>query len=93
MESILRSPNPRDLYEREEDNMPLWAKILYRYGVPSAIALGLVWLIATRIMGSLERIENSQHEHASSTAFYLRQICLSNAEAGGHTPYFCDPSR
>lgn len=89
MESILK-PNPREAYEREEDGMPLWAKILYRYGVPSAIALGLVWLIAARLMAGVDRIEQSQHDHAVSTAFYLRQICISNAEAAGHTPAICD---
>ncbi len=87
MESIVR--NPRDVYEREDDNMPLWAKVLYRYGVPSAIALGLVWLIGTRILNGIERIELSQQQHNMSTSFYLRQICTLNAEAAGHNPALC----
>lgn len=90
MESIVR-PNPRETYEREEDTMPLWAKILYRYGVPSVIALGLVWLIGTRILATMERIEQSQQRHEMSTQFYLRQICITGAAAAGQPSGLCNP--
>lgn len=83
--------NPRNKWDREEDGMPLWAKILYKYGVPSAIALGLVWIVSTRILAGIDEIKTDQKQHSMMTGFYLYQICVTAAEQAGRSEALCDP--
>lgn len=89
--------NTRQVYEREEDNMPIWAKILYRYGVPSAIALFLVWVVATRILGAMDMMMKSVnemhteiHEHMTQTGFYMHSMCVGISVQSGQNPAVCD---
>ena len=91
--------NPRQAFERETDNMPVWAKILYKYGVPSAIALFLVWFIAVQLLAavrdvqaSLKRVEEGIHNHAYQTSFYMRAMCINTAVQSGQSTALCDPS-
>lgn len=83
--------NPRQKWDREEDGMPLWARVFYKYGVPSAIALGLVWLVATRLLAGIDEIKQDQKQHSMLTGFYLYQICVMAAEQNGRSEAVCDP--
>lgn len=90
--------NPRQVYERENDNMSLWMRVLYKYGVPSAIALFLVWFIAVQLLGevrgvqaTLQRVEQGVHDHAYQTNFYMRAMCINTAIQAGQNTAQCDP--
>lgn len=83
--------NPRQKWDREEDGMPLWASVLYKVGVPSAIALGLVWLMALKLLAGMDDIKSDQKQHSLMTAFYLYQICVASAEQSGRSEATCDP--
>lgn len=81
------------------DSLPLWAKLIYVYGVPSAIAMGLVWLLATQGLKSQEAVLRSQevtrqemHDHSFQTSFYMRSMCISLAELAGKSATQCDPN-
>lgn len=84
---------PTDQWKRETDRLPLWANILYKYGVPSAIALFLVWFITGRLLASVETMKSEMHDHVFSSAFYMKQICVSMAKQAGTPPEACEPPR
>lgn len=78
--------------------MALWARVLYKYGVPSAIALFLVWVVATQLLAavrdiqsSLQRVESGIHDHSFQTNFYMRAMCVNTAVQAGKPPAVCDP--
>lgn len=81
--------------------MPLWAKVLYRYGVPSAIALFLVWFVSARILktmedmksdmnGSLKSIGSEVHDHVFQTGYYMHAMCVMTAKQSGQPASLCE---
>lgn len=83
--------NTRQKWDREADGMPLLVSVLYKYGVPSAIALGLVWLMALKVLAGIDDIKADQKQHSMMTSFYLYQICVATAEQSGRSEALCDP--
>jgi preprotein translocase subunit SecY len=90
--------NPREVYERETDRMTLWARVLYKYGVPSAIALFLVFIIASQlvkavgdIQATLIKVQQSIHDHAYQTNYYMRATCINTAIQAGQSASLCEP--
>ena len=80
--------------------MPIWARIIYKYGVPSAIALFLVWIVATQLLAavrdiqdSLRRVETGIHDHSYQTNFYMRATCINTAVQAGQNVALCDPPK
>lgn len=78
--------------------MPVWARILYKYGVPSAIALFLVWFIAGQLNKNVQAINEKMdhigsevHDHVFQTNFYQHSICVMTAKQSGQPISLCDP--
>lgn len=59
---------------QNQDGMPWWVKAITFFGVPSAIAMYLVYILANNISGSIHSISNTLLEHNSMTAALVRQI-------------------
>ena len=54
-------------------------KLAVKYGVAGAIALFLVWWLASNVSGQVTKIQETLGAHVTETNFYLRQICLNTA--------------
>jgi len=54
---------------------PLWVKVLYRYGVPAVIALGLTWTLTHDVAANVAAMRTEHLE----IRIYLRAICLNAA--------------
>jgi hypothetical protein len=69
---------------RDEDDtngdLPVWARITFKWGVGSAIALYLVYQVTQAFGSTLVTIRDEQRTHISETNFYLRQVCLNTAK-------------
>lgn len=90
--------NTRQQWDREEDNMALWARILYKYGVPSGIALFLVWFTALQLNSSIKQVQDQLntiktevHDHVFQTGFYMRAVCIMTAKQSGQPVSMCEP--
>lgn len=67
-----------------------WANIIYKYGIPSALALYLVWHMTTTQAAVLERIDRTTTAHTAATVdskerenrmeSYLRLLCSFSAK-------------
>ena len=62
---------------------PIWARILYRYGVPAGIALFLTYFLTQNVSRDVASVAMSQRimqaEH-QELRFFLRAICINTAE-------------
>ncbi len=56
-------------------NTPMWVKVLYRYGVPAVIALGLTWTLTHDVAANVSAMRAEHQE----IRFYLRAICINSA--------------
>ena len=59
--------------------MPLWMKFVSAVGVPSAIAIYLVWFLGTAVLGA---IQGHAEQHAAETRVLtsvLQQLCANTA--------------
>lgn len=61
-------------YEVNGDT-PMWAKVLYRYGVPAAIALFLTYTLTHDVSANVAAMRAEHQE----LRFYLRAICINAA--------------
>jgi hypothetical protein len=48
-------------------------------GVPSVIALGLVWFLSGRVSADIERHDRETQEYLSRLITVSRQICINTA--------------
>jgi hypothetical protein len=53
---------------QKDDKQPIWMQILFKVGVPSAIAMYLVYVFASGGMTLLANIDKSQHQHIADTS-------------------------
>lgn len=64
-----------------EDEMngdtPVWVKVLYRYGVPAVIALGLTWTLTHDVSANVAAMRAEHME----LRFYMRAICINSAQS------------
>lgn len=61
-------------------NLPVWAKFVSAVGVPSAIAIYLVWFLGSAVLGA---ITSHADEHAAEIRVLtsvLQQLCSNTAE-------------
>ena len=61
-------------------SVPLWMKFISAVGVPSAIAIYLVWFLGTAVLGA---IEDHAEAHAAETRVLtsvLQQLCANTAQ-------------
>jgi hypothetical protein len=78
MSSILTS----SISNGNGDN-PWYIKVLYTYGIPSVIALGLVWFLAARIDRQLETLVDTLNAHHNSTAVVEKIVGAQNDAVRG----------
>jgi hypothetical protein len=78
MSSILTSSIPKG----NGDN-PWYIKVLYTYGIPSVIALGLVWFLAARIDRQLETLVDTLNTHHTSTSVVEKIVGAQNDAVRG----------
>lgn len=68
-----------------EDEMngdtPVWAKVLYRYGVPAGIALFLTWTLTHDVSANVAAMRSEHQE----IRFYLRALCFNAAQSEAET--------
>lgn len=57
-----------------------WERILTKYGAATAIALFLVWWLASDVSGQISAVRATLAGHVVETNFYLRQICLNTSK-------------
>lgn len=60
-------------------SMPLWMKFVSAVGVPSAIAIYLVWFLGSAVLGA---INSHAEQHADETRVLtsvLQQLCANTA--------------
>jgi len=55
---------------------PLWIRVLYRYGVPAAIALFLVWSMTSAFGSDLHTVKEEVHD----LRYFMRLICVNTAK-------------
>jgi hypothetical protein len=77
-------------------NLPIWARILFLYGIPGFIALYLVYQGTQGFGATLTTIRDDLRVHMSETGFYMRQICVNTAKddaarAGCYPPQIGKP--
>ena len=69
---------------------PWWLQAIYKIGVPSALAVYLIWVLASRIDNNLTIIRENIGLHANDTSYLvkqntqmeqlLRRICANTAK-------------
>jgi hypothetical protein len=57
-----------------------WGRLANKYGVPAAIALFLVWWLASGVSADIRDLKTALGIHTSETNFYLRQVCLNTSQ-------------
>ena len=75
--------------EEESTEQPWWVNPLYKFGIPSAIALFSVWFLATQVRDKLEAVDNKLNAHIGASIQnqnqnermlkLLQQICINSA--------------
>ena len=53
-----------------------YERILSKYGLPTAIALFLIYWVTSDVSGTMRAMQATLNEHMSESAYYLRAICL-----------------
>lgn len=54
---------------------PWWLDGIVKLGVPSAIAVFLIWWLTSVVSASLSTIQNRLNEHIATTNIYLFEVC------------------
>jgi hypothetical protein len=70
-----------------------WERYISKYGAATAIALFLVWYLASDVSGSLRALKLALDNHVSETNFYLRAICNNTATTEGQRANCIAPER
>lgn len=74
------SPGPGQQRNGSLDGLPLWARVVAVVGLPGAIAIYLVYVLATALPGKLEAHAAESKADAERTLRVLQQICQNTAE-------------
>jgi hypothetical protein len=76
--------------EIKSDNGPWWIQVIYKVGIPSAIAIFLIWALVTRIDVEILEIRENLRLHAVDSSYIikntnnlqqiLQRICVNTSE-------------
>ena len=76
--------------ETKSDNGPWWVQAIYKVGIPSAIAIFLIWALVTRIDVEILEIRENLRLHAVDSSYIikntnnlqqiLQRICVNTSE-------------
>jgi len=61
-------------------SMPLWMKFISLVGVPSSIALFLIYFLAATVMGAITSHNDNHAEEMRMLTSVMQQICANTAE-------------
>lgn len=71
---------PPDRRVRQGDSdLPVWARVLFKYGAITAIALYLIWQNTQGFGATLTSIRDEQRRHIIETNFFLQRVCINTA--------------
>jgi hypothetical protein len=59
---------------QKDDKQPVWLQVLFKVGVPSAIAMYLVYVFASGGMTLLANIDRTQHQHIVDTSIQTQVL-------------------
>lgn len=62
------TPNSSNMDEQDESSsnenqQPWWVSSIYKIGIPSAIALYLIWFLATQVRADLQEMKDTVKQH------------------------------
>jgi TctA family transporter len=57
-----------------------WIAAAAKFGVPSVIAVFLIWWLTSVVSASLTSIQSTLGDHVTTSNFYLRQVCINTAK-------------
>ena len=61
-------------------SLPAWMKFVSMIGVPSAIAMYLIYFLSFAIMGSLESHEEEHAREMRALTQIIQQLCVNTAD-------------
>src|SRR4030095_2076758 len=50
-------------------DIPWWVKFIYTFGIPAALSVYLIWLMATRIEGKIDNLQDQIRMHQTDTVY------------------------
>jgi len=59
--------------------MPLWMKFVSAVGVPSAIAIYLVWFLGSAVLGAINSHADQHADETRVLTSVLQQLCANTA--------------
>jgi cytosine/uracil/thiamine/allantoin permease len=62
------------------NGMPLWMKFISLIGVPSSIALYLIWFLTITVLGAISDHNDDHAEEMRVLTSVMQQICANTAE-------------
>lgn len=62
------------------NGLPLWMKFISLVGVPSSIAIYLVWFLTTTVLGAISSHNDHHAEEMRVLTSVMQQICANTAE-------------
>lgn len=77
------------LKDEENNEQPWWVGAVYKIGIPSAIAIYLVWFLSVQVRDRIELMDQRLNTHITETTILLdhnrrtlrilHQICINSA--------------
>jgi len=62
------------------NGMPMWMKFISWVGVPSSIAIYLVWFLTTTVLGAISSHNDDHAGEMRVLTSVMQQICANTAE-------------
>ena len=60
--------------------MPLWMKFVSAVGVPSALAIYLVWFLANNVLGAITTHSQDHEREMDALMSVMQQVCVNTAD-------------
>lgn len=60
-------------------NLPVWAKFVSAVGVPSAIAVYLVWFLGNAVLGAITDHNDDHSQEMRILTSIMQQVCANTA--------------
>lgn len=61
-------------------SLPIWAKFVSAVGVPSAIAVYLVWFLGNAVLGAITDHNDAHTQEMRMLTAIMQQVCANTAE-------------
>ena len=74
------------------NGMPLWMKFISLVGVPSSIAIYLVWFLTTTVLGAISSHNDDHADEMRVLTSVMQQICANTSENSADRARCCPTS-